>query len=298
MKMTAEILLYSLQFASAFFLAAPIMMRAERQNTLSRNPAWVASQPGFLETYGKASPAPAFALGAILLVLLAAAAYIASPLYVFIVHAPVFLAGSLGLMAYCAKVESGLRGRIPRDTVRHADLAPRKLSRFLPAWSFLPLGALAAGVLAVNAFGNMASDRALGNSAFFFLMIGILVFALFKSLNRQSYRTSGETDAQGRAFELRITLAVTSFVAAISLYHALGSLGPRPLLPHPPTMLHAWLEGVPFSWSHYLHSMPYRVLDYSATVFLIAMSLWIANSRFHRKVLSVDFSKSPRPAEV
>src|SRR5690606_34036998 len=59
MKMTAEILLYSLQFASAFFLAAPIMMRAERQNTLSRNPAWVASQPGFLETYGKASPAPA-----------------------------------------------------------------------------------------------------------------------------------------------------------------------------------------------------------------------------------------------
>lgn len=62
-----ETCVYTLQIASFFFLAGPILIRSERQRTLARNPAWVAGHPEFLARHGKADVQASVAFGLILL---------------------------------------------------------------------------------------------------------------------------------------------------------------------------------------------------------------------------------------
>ena len=302
MKLLIESILYGLQIVSVFMVAGPVMARAERQRSLSRNPGWAAANREFLLSHRQPSVSPLTAIGLVLLALLAGAGILGSPMAAFAVHGPLFALAVAGLCAFYWKKERDLRKRIPGDTVQRADLSLRTLSRFLGPWSRVPLIALASTALAVNVggvfMGTMQVGRCLGNLAFLAASAGLISYALSQSLKRPAYRTSGETDSQGRTFELRIVLAVGYLMAAVGLYHALGSLGSNPLLPMPPTLLHAKLEGTRFSWSHFLEAAPYRAIDYAATVFLIAMGAWIAGSPFYRKVLSVDFTKAPRPSEI
>lgn len=302
MKLLMEIILYALQIVTVFLVAGPVLARAERQRSLSRNPGWAASDREFLRTHRQPPLMPLIAVGMVFLILLAAAGILSSPMAAFALHGPAFALAVAGLYAYYWKLESDLRKRIPGDTVQRAVLSVRTLSRFLSPWSLVPLLALGTAALAINAAGALAgamtAGRSIGNLIFLCVTGGLIAFALSRSLKRPAYRTSGETDAQGRTLELRIVLAVGYLMAAVALYHALGSLGPDPLLPMPPTLMHAKLEGAQFSWSHFLHAAPYRAVDYAATVFLIALGFWIATSPFHRKVLSVDFGKSPRPVDI
>lgn len=302
MKLLIEIILYGLQIVSVFLVAGPVMARAERQRSLSRNPGWAASDREFLQAHRQPPLLPLTAVGMVFLVLLAVAGIMASPMAAFAVHGPLFALAAGCLYAYYWKKETDLRKRIPGDSVQRADLSVRTLSRFLGPWSLIPLIALATAGLAVNVYGAltgaMIPGRSLGNLVFLCVSAGLIAFALSQSLRRPAYRTSGETDTQGRTLELRIVLAVGYLMAAVALYHALGSLGSDPLLPMPPTLMHAKLEGAHFSWSHFLHAVPYRAVDYAATVFLIAMGPLIAGSPFYRKVLTVDFGTAPRPSDI
>ncbi|MDQ3002367.1 MAG: hypothetical protein M3Y08_14035 [Fibrobacterota bacterium] len=302
MNLYAETILFGAQIATIFFLAGPVMVRAERQKSLSRNPGWVFLQPGFLEANGKVSLAPVLAVGILLEVMLGAAFSMASPAAMFAVHVPGCLLGILGLIHHYGKQEARLRDLIPKDALQRAPLVPRSLFRLLSPWVVIPLVALLAGSLCINGYGffqtTIPVERMLGNFALIGIFSALVAFSFLNTIKRRPYRVSAETDGLARKFELQVIAATGYFFAAVVVFHSVGSIGPEPIFRHPPTLLHAWFEGTSFSWEHFFRDAPYRIVVYTTTLFLILLSVWVAVNRFHRKVLAVDFRSAPDPIEV
>lgn len=302
MNLYAETLLYGAQIASMFFLGGPVMVRAERQKSLSRNPGWVSSQSEFLRANRKVSLAPVLAAGILLEALLAVGASMASPAALFAVHIPGCLLAIIALILYYGKQEARLRELIPKDTVQRAPLVPRSLFRLLSPWAVIPLITLLAASLCINGYGYFQGiipvERLLGNVALIGIFSALLVSGFLNTIKRRPYRVSAETDGLARRFELQLIAAVGYLLAGLAVYHAMGSIGPDPVFPHPPTLLHAWFEGTVFSWERFFLDPRYRIVDYTATLFLMMLSVWVAANRFHRKILAVDFGRPPSPMEV
>ena len=302
MKLYFETALYGLQVASAFILAGPVLVRAERQKTLSRNPDWVSTNPVFLRDNRLVSIMPLKAASILLSVLLLVAVAATSTVFLFAIHGPLFLLTIIGLGLYYNKKEAGVKAQIPKAIRQRASLVPRSLFRFLSARSLLPLIGIVVAIISINVWrlysGSINSGRALGNITLICLFLCGCAFGIYNNVHRQSYRTSNDTDIVARKFELRLVMATAYFLTFVSLYHTLGSLRPVPMLPQPPTMIHAWFEKSPFSWYHFFNDLNYRAVDYSATIFLIMLFGWISQSRFYKKILIVDFRNPPNPMEV
>lgn len=288
-----DVMIYGIQLAAVFALAGPVLARAERRKTLSRNPAWVRSQPELLRAFGEPSLAPIKAAGAVLAILLIAAAAAGSPLGLFVVHGPLFLLALAGLYLHYWLQEKRLRERIPKDNLQRAPLAPRSLERFLSKGALIPPTALLIAACAINGYGwvtgSLSPGRAFGNLVMLLIFTATIASGLVRTVRRQPYRISEETDTLGRQFDLRIILVVAYYFSAVSLFYALGSFGASPLVDLPPTSLHAWFEGTRFSWDHFLRDPQYRIVDYASSLFLAALCVWMARSRFLRTVSVVDF---------
>lgn len=296
MNLAAEGILYSIQIVVAFAFAGPKMAQAERQKTLSRNPAWVLSNPDFLNRHATVAVWPQWAAGSLSLALLGAALLKGDPVFLYAVHMPFFVLLLAGLIFYYGKAEAKVQSLIPKDTVQRAPLIPRSAFRFLSPWSVVPLIGLFLFALALNGAGyfrqSIAWERALGNICFLVPLAGGAWFGLNQTVKRQPYRTTSETDTLGRRFDLQIILTAAYFFALVGLYYTFGSLGRAPVLSMPPTLLHAYIEGQSFPWPRFFSDFRYRIVDYSATLYLIAALLWTGTSRFYRKVLAVQFGKS------
>lgn len=288
-----EVMIYGIQIAAVFALAGPVLARAERRKTLSRNPAWVRSQPELLGASGEPSLAPFKAAGAALAILLIAAAAAGSPMGLFLVHGPLFLLVLVGLYLHYWRLEKRLGERIPKDNLQRAPLAPRSLERFLSKGALIPPTALLVSACAINGYGwitgSLSPGRVFGNLVMLLILTALIASGLVHTVRRQPYRISEETDTLGRQFDLRIVLAAAYYFSAVSLFYALGSFGASPLVDLPPTTLHAWFEGTRFSWDHFLREPQYRIVDYATSLFVAFLSVWIAGSRFLRKVSVVDF---------
>lgn len=294
--------LYALQIASFFLLAGPVMVKTERHRTLSSNPAWLAAQPGFIAHHRQVNLRP-FGLATLaLLTLLAVAATSSSRGWVFAVHTPLFFVTCCGLYLYYDHAEKRLRAAIPEDPIRKASLSPRTLRSFISGWTVWGLAAAAAAVLVLNAWGyatgNIQPARALGNGLLTSLIAVALGFLARYTLQRAPYRMSIETDSSGRSMELSLTLATAGFFALVCLYHSLGSWGPTPVFPYPPTQLHALLEKAPWSWSHYFERAEYRWIELGTALFIALLGPWLARSTFTRKLLATDPSKVSSAFEV
>jgi hypothetical protein len=302
MKFYLEAALYALQIASFFFLAAPVLLRAERQRTLARNPAWVKSEPGFLARHGRVDPRACHVLGAALLALLAAGAIAGSRPILFAAHALLFGAACLVLLLVHGRAESALRIAIPQDPVRRASLRPRTLPGLRPAWPLAVLGAAVAAILGINLWGwlsgSMEPSRALGNAAFIAMGTAVMLIVARYAVRRPALRFSEETDAHARSLELDLMLGTWAFLAAVGLYHTLGSLGPDPLFAHPPTLIHAAIEGEPWSWRMFFERQEYRWVEAGASMVIALLGPMLALSRFHRRVLAADIGKVRTAFEI
>ncbi len=299
MNLYIEAVLYSLQMILTFMVAGPKLVQAERQRTLSRNPAWVFSNPEFIATHRKAPLAPLRLACLISLLVLVLALSIGSNWLLFAVHIPVFVLLLIVLALYFGKIEEKVRIRIPKDSIQRAPLVPRSTFRFLSLWSLLPLFAILLTALSLNGFGYfseaLSQKRALGNISFLVLVSGISLFGIIHTIKRKPYRTRVETDNQGRKFELRLVLVAAYFLIFVGFYYTAGSFGQNPIFPSPPTMLHAYFENAAFPWKSFFEEFQYRVVDYSATLFILILLIWIATNKFYQKILAVQFEKSVEP---
>lgn len=297
-----EAFVYAVQIASFFLLAGPALLRAERQRTLARNPAWVAEHPEFHARYGRAEVRASHLFAIILLLLLGAAAAMGSRPLMFLVHAPVFLVLALGLIIPADRRERKLRAGIPEEAVRRASLRPRTVAGLLPPGMMAALGLLAAGSLAVNAWGwlsgSMLPARAAGNAAFFGLFAVGMGLVMRYIAGRPSFRFSESTEATGRSLEMSLTLGVSLLLAVVNLFHSLGSLGADPLFPYPPSMIHALIESQPWSWSLFLARPEYRWAEMAAALAIAWVGPWLAVSPFHRRLLTVDVRTVRSASEV
>lgn len=299
MNLAVEGILYSTQIILTFAFAGPKMAQAERQRTLSRNPAWVFSNPEFLNAHRAVSIWPLWTAGSLSLALLGTALIKGDQVFLFAIHIPVFVLLTAGLLLYYGKAEARVKALIPKDTVQRAPLIPRSAFRFISPWSVLPLAGLFLSAMALNGFGylrhSIEGERALGNICFLVLLAGGAWIGLNQTVKRQPYRTTLETDTMGRRFDLLIILSAAYFFALLGLYYTVGSLGSAPLFSSPPTLLHAYLEGQTFPWTLFLSEFRYRIVDYAATLYLVVALLWTGTSRFYKKVLAVQFGK---PAQM
>ncbi|HLP42483.1 MAG TPA: hypothetical protein VK465_13325 [Fibrobacteria bacterium] len=296
MNIAAEGLLYGMQILVTFGFAGPKLAQAERQRSLSRNPRWVASHPEFLQSHRDVAAWPFRAAGLLSLTLLGAAMVTGDSAFMYAVHGPLFLVLVMGLILYCVKMETKVQAAIPKDSVQRAPLIPRSTFRYLSPWAVLPATGLFLVALALNTggylLGSLSPTRALGNSCFILLMAGGAWFGLVQTAKRQPYRTTLETDTLGRRFELQVVLIAAHYFALLGLYYTAGSFGSASVFPLPPTLLHAYIEGQSFPWENFFQEIPYRIVDYSATLLLISILLWTATSRFYRKVLAFRFEAS------
>ncbi len=296
MNLYVEAVLYSSQMILTFMVAGPKMVQAERQRTLSRNPTWVFSNPEFIAANAKVTLTPLRAAGLISMVLLVIALLASSNWLLFAVHIPVFVLLLIALALYFGKIEEKVRIRIPKDSLQRAPLVPRSTFRFLSLWSILPLFGIFLAALSLNGFGYfseaLTQKRALGNIAFLVLVSGISLYGINHTIKRQPYRTRLETDNQGRRYELRLILVAAYFLISVGFYYTVGSFGQIPIFPSPPTMMHAYFENAAFPWKSFFEEFQYRVVDYSATIIMLILLIWIATNKFYKKVLAVQFEKS------
>lgn len=296
MNLYLEAFLYSLQIIITFIYAGPKLAQAERQRTLSRNPPWLLLNPEFLRAHRAVSVIPFRAAALLSMILVAIGVFMESQKVLFAAHQPVFLVLILGLVLYCTKTEAKVLVGIPKDAIQRAPLVPRSAFRLLPLGGMSPLVAIFLGALALNGMGyfqkTVQLDRVLGNITFLVMIAGISLYGISQTIKRQPYRTTLETDNQGRTFELHLVLVATYFLCLMGLYFTVGSLGSKPIFSMPPTLLHALIESQPFPWEHYFRDFQYRIVDYSTTVFLIFLLVWTTTNKFYRKVLAVQFDKS------
>lgn len=298
MNLTLEGLLYCLQIMVTFGFAGPKIAQAERQRSLSRNPAWVLANPGFLRTHRVVAVWPLRAAGLLSLALLGAALAMGNSSFLYAVHGPVFVLLMVGLIAYYAKTEAKVQAQIPKDALQRAPLIPRTASRFLSSGLVIPLIGLFLAALIVNAggflSGSLSPERMYGNVTILIVMAGGTWYGLLYAVRRQPYRTTLETDTLGRRFELRIVLMAAYYFAILGLYYTIGSLGSAPVFSLPPTLVHAFFEGQSFPWPNFFRDAQYRIVDYSATVLVVAMLLGTVTSKFYRRVLAFQF-EAPAP---
>lgn len=292
-----EALIYALQIASFFLIAGPVMARTERRVTLAKNPSWLASERGFLEAHDKVGLLPFRVAAAAQLVLLGAAAVAGSRPWLFAVHTGVFLAVTLGFYSHYDRTERRLRAAIPDDPVRKASLTARRLSSFVPVWVLGVLALAAAAVLGLNAWAYTAHTieplRALGNVTVFSILAAGLGLMLRHSLGRAAHRLSPETDSSFRSLELSLTLAVAGFIVFVLFYVTLGSIGPSPLFLHPPTTLHALIEGKSWSWDVYFERAEYRWVELGTALFIAAIGPWLSRSSRLRSPSAAGFDRLP-----
>ncbi len=296
MNINLEGLLYGLQILVTFGFAGPKMAQAERQRSLSRNPAWVLSNPEFLKSHRTVAVWPLRAAALLSLMLLGVALAMGDVKLLYAVHSPLFVLLMTGLIAYYVKAEAKVQALIPKDAVQRAPLIPRSAFRFLSPWSILPLIGFFLAALVLNGggyfFGSLSPARVLGNISVLVLMAGGAWYGLIQTVKRQPYRTTLETDTLGRRFELRIVLIAAYYFALLGLYFTIGSLGSAPVFSLPPTLLHAFFEGQSFPWTNFFQDFHYRIVDYSGTALVVAVLLWTGTSRFYRKVLAFQFETS------
>lgn len=302
MMLYLETAVYALQIASFFYLAAPVLARSERLRTLARNPAWVRLEPGFLARHGRADLRISHVVGAALLALLAAAAITGSRPFLFAVHGLLFGAACLGLFLLYGCWESRLRKTIPPDPLRRASLRPRSLLGIRPAWPLAVLGAAVAAILGLNLWGwlsgSMEASRALGNAAFLTMGTAVMLVVARYAVRRPAMRLSEETDLRSRSLELDLMIGTWAFLAAAGAYHTLGSLGADPLFAHPPTLIHAAIEGEAWSWPRFFERQEYRWVEIGASLAIALMGPMLAMSPFHRRILAADFGKARTSFEI
>jgi hypothetical protein len=302
MMLYLETAVYALQIASFFYLAAPVLARSERLRTLARNPAWVRSEPGFLARHGRADLRVSNAVGAALIALLMAAAITGSRPFLFAVHGLLFGAACLGMFLLYGRWESRLRKMIPPDPLRRASLRPRTLPGLRPAWPLALLGAAVAAILGLNLWGwlsgSMDASRALGNTAFIAMGSSVMLIVARYAVQRPALRFSEETDLRSRSLELDLMIGVWAFLAAVGAYHTLGSLGAEPLFAHPPTLIHAAIEGESWSWARFFERQEYRWVEIGASLVIALMGPLLALSPFHRRILSADLGKVRTSFEI
>lgn len=302
MMLYLEAALYALQIASFFHLAAPVLLRSERMRTLARNPAWVKTEPGFLARHGKVDLRACHVLGAILAALLAAGAVLGSRPFLFAVHALLFLAACLTLFLLHGLSESSLRKAIPQDPVRRASLRPRTLPGLRPAWPLAALGAAVAAILGINLWGwlsgSVDASRAAGNAVFTASGTAVMLITARYAVRRPALRFTEETDARARTLELDLMFGAWAFLVAVGLYHTLGSLGAEPLFARPPTLIHAALEGEPWSWSAFFERREYRRVEIGASMVIALLGPMLAMSPFHRRILVADLGKVRTSFEI
>lgn len=156
--------------------------------------------------------------------------------------------------------------------------------------------AVALGCLGVDAWGYATGARqparALANATFFgacALGLGLLTA---RTLRRAAYRLSPQIDSSGRSLELSLCLGAAGFFALVSLYHTVGSLGASPLFPHPPTMLHALIEGEKWTYAIFFERAEYRWVELGTAVFVALLGPWLATSAFIRRLLSAELGRA------
>jgi len=285
-----EAVIYALQIASFVLIAAPVMVKTDRRRVLASNPAWVAAQPGFVETHGGVDLRPFRLATLALLLLLAAAAATSSRQLVFVVHTPLFVATCAGFYAYYDRAEKRLRALIPEDPIRRAALRPRVLRAFLPRWVLFGLSLAAASILCLDAWGYarglMEPARALSNGVFAALVTVGLGALLRHTMQRASYRMSPETDSSARSLEVSLTVGCAALMGLVCLYHSLGSMGSAPVFVHPPTQLHALIENQSWSWTTYFERPEYRWVELATALFIALIGPWMARSAFTRRLMA------------
>jgi hypothetical protein len=287
-----EAAVYSLQIASFFLIAGPVMLETERRQTLNLNASWLSARPELLQAHAHVDLRPFRWATAALLALLVAAASTSSRFWMFVVHTVVFFVVCAAFYAYYDRAERRLRAAIPPDPIRRATLAPRRLRAFVPDWQSGTLVLMALAVLGVNAWGYAAGEmqpaRALANATFLCasaLGIGLLTA---RTLRRAAYRLSPRTDSRGRSLELSLCLGVAVFFTLVALYHSVGSLGASPLFAHPPTMMHALIEGTEWSYAIFFERAEYRWVELGTALFVALLGPWMARSAFTRSLMAAE----------
>jgi hypothetical protein len=262
----------------------------------------VKSEPGFLARHDRVELRACHALGAGLLALLGAAAALGSRPFLFLVHGLLFGGAGLGLFLLHGRAESALRKTIPDDPVRRASLRPRTLLGLVPAWPLISLGAAIASIAGINLWGwfsgSMEASRAAGNVIFIAMLSAVLLAVGIYAVRRPAFRLSEETDVRGRSLELNLMLGTWAFVAAVCLYHTLGSLGADPLFAYPPTLIHAAVEGEPWRWSLFFERQEYRWVEIGASLGIALFGPMLAVSPFHRRILTADLRKMRTSFEI